>query len=402
MESWKRNLWILWFGVLLVSSSYTMIIPFLPLFVSQLGVAHHVKVWAGILFSVTFFFSFLLAPYWGSLADKYGRRSMIIRAGIGLIVTYGLGAFVQTPWELLGVRVLHGLVSGFVPGSIALVATNTPEKHMGWSLGMMATASSTGGILGPLVGGILSHLFSIRASFLIASALLVIATLLITLFVKEENFHPGKPRSRILSDLNIAFHNRPFVAMLVILIIVQISIMILEPLITLYIKDLQGRMEGTVLLSGIIFSAAGIASILSAPRWGKIGQKQGYRNVLILSLAGGGLLNIAQLFAHTVWMFGLIRFLYGLFIAGVFPTINAMIVERTDAEFRGRAFGLSTSANQFGSMVGPLVGGVLGGWLGIQYVFVITGILLSLTAIAVIWANRKSQQLVRHVEKNSV
>jgi DHA1 family multidrug resistance protein-like MFS transporter len=395
LETWKRNVWILWFGVILASSSYFMIVPFLPLFLKlNLHVPDaHLNLWAGTLFSVSFLISSLLAPYWGSLADRYGRRRMILRAGIGLAIVYLLGSAVQNPWELLGVRILHGLVSGFVPASIALVATNTPERNMGWALGVMSTAGSTGGILGPLFGGVLSHFLGMRLSFVAASVLLILATFLVWKWVKEQNVNPAKPRSRIREDLKIAWHNRPLLFLLVLLVIVNISILILEPLLTLYVVNLQGRTNGAELVSGIIFSASGIASILFAPLWGKRGQTIGYTRTLILTLLGAGILNIAQLAAHTVWTFGLIRFLYGVFLSGVFPTINALVVQHTDSEFRGRAFGLTTSANQMGALIGPLLGGILGGWFGIHAVFVITGVLLIMTSWSV-WSFGKEKLLV--------
>jgi DHA1 family multidrug resistance protein-like MFS transporter len=395
METWKRNLWILWLGVILCSSSYTMVVPFLPLYVVALGAKSHVNIWAGATFSITFLIGALMAPFWGSLSDKYGRRSMIVRAGICLSVVYALGAVVQNPWELLAYRALHGLVSGFVPASIALVATNTPEKHMGWSLGIMQTASATGSILGPLLGGIFSHLFGMRMSFVIASVFLLVATIMVKRWVQEIQFTPAKKKSRILDDMKLAWHNRALVSMLLILMVVQISIMILEPLLSFYIVQIHGR-EGAELVTGIIFSSVGVATILSAPRFGRLGQAKGYARVLLFALLGAGIMNVMQVLAQTIWSFGGIRFVYGLCVAGVIPSINALVVERTEADFRGRAFGLTTSANQVGSMIGPMLGGLLGNWWNIHEVFVFTGGMLLVTGIAFWLTERKRAEVFAH------
>src|SRR5690554_2368607 len=118
--------------VLLCSASFTMVIPFLPLFLIELGVdKEYVNLWAGLVFSAAFLFGAVMAPIWGSLSDKYGKKKMIIRAGISLAIVYGLIAFVTNPWELLGARALHGLVGGFVPAAMAIIATSSPDRNLG-------------------------------------------------------------------------------------------------------------------------------------------------------------------------------------------------------------------------------------------------------------------------------
>lgn len=404
MELWKRNLWILWFGVLMSSSSYTMVVPFLPLYLIKLGVAKaDTNLWSGLIFSVSFLMSAVMAPVWGSLSDKYGKRQMVIRAGLSLVVVYALGAVVQNPWELLIVRILHGFVSGFVPASIAIIATNTPKEHMGWSLGVMETAGATGGILGPLLGGTLADIFGMRLSFVVASVVILLATMLVWKYVVEENFTRSKARSRIADDLQAAWHNRPLMQMLGLLVIFQTALLILQPLLTLYIVDMQGGdTNGAEFASGIVFSVAGVATVLASPRWGKIGQKRGYTRSLLIALFIAALFNAAQVFTHNIYSFSIVRFLGGLFLAGVLPAVNAIIVERTDEEFRGRAFGLATSANQAGAMIGPLIGGFLGGWMGIQFVFLVTGGLLLATCIAFWSMSRKHPRAQNQQEQRPV
>ena len=140
------------------------------------------------------------------------------------------------------------------------------------------------------------------------------------------------------------------------------------------------------LSSGIIFSAVGIATVIMAPKWGKIGSRIGYGKVLIIGLVGGAVGNLLQFFTTGYAGFGILRFVYGLFFAAVFPAINAMIVQVTEPGFRGRAFSLNQSASQIGTMAGPIIGGMLGGWLPIRWIFVINGAALLLTAIACRWS----------------
>ncbi|MEK4510424.1 MFS transporter [Paenibacillus sp. FSL K6-2524] len=379
---WKRNLYVLWIGVFFCSMAYSMVIPFMSLFIAHdLGVKDNLTVWSGFAFGITFLAGALIAPFWGSLSDKYGRKPMLLRSGFSLCVVYILTSFVQDPYQLIAVRILSGLLAGYVPSAIALVATNTPEKHVGYSLGIMSTAGAAGGIIGPMIGGFLSKYIGYRESFIAAGAVVLLSALIAWFFVKEENFDRNRERSHVLDDLKQAASNSPFMRQLIIALIVTSSVMVLEPLLSLYVLDLGASKSDASFSSGIIFSAVGISTVIAAPIWGKIGQKIGYRNTLIIGLVGGGVGNFLQIFVHNLVGFGVLRFVYGLFFAAVFPALNALIVKVTEPEFRGRAFSLNQSASQLGNMVGPMSGGALAGWISIPFVFILNGLLLVITAI---------------------
>lgn len=378
---WKRNLYVLWIGVFFCSTAYSMVIPFMSLFIAHdLGVTEHLTLWSGFAFGITFLAGALISPYWGSLSDKYGRKPMLLRSGFSLCAIYILNSFVQDPYQLIAVRILSGLLAGYVPSAIALVATNTPEKHVGFSLGIMSTAGAAGGIIGPMVGGSLSKFIGYRESFLAAGAVVLLSALIAWIFVKEENYDRNRERSHVLDDLKEASANRPLMGKLFVVLIVTASVMVLEPLLSLYVLELGASAADASFSSGIIFSAVGISTVIAAPFWGKVGERIGYRNTLMIGLIGGGIGNIMQHFFHTLVGFGVLRFVYGLFFAAVFPALNALIVQATKPEFRGRAFSLNQSASQLGNMVGPIAGGALGGWISIPVVFILNGVLLAATA----------------------
>ncbi|CAM5790804.1 MULTISPECIES: MFS transporter [Brevibacillus] len=380
--SWKRNLVVLWIGVFFCSAAYSISIPFLPIFLhTSLGVNEHLEAWSGISFGITFLASALISPYWGSLSDKYGRKPMLIRSGYSLAVLYFLNYLVTDPYSFLALRVLQGLLAGFVPASIALVATNTPDKHVGYALGIMATSGATGGIIGPLIGGFVSHLWGNREAFLFSAVVVLIAALIATFFVKETNFNRSGERSHVADDIRLAMANRSFVTILGLAMVVTISVMLLEPLLTVYVLQLGASQQDASLSSGIIFSAVGIATVLAAPQWGKIGNKIGYSKILFIGLLGGGIGNLLQYFFTSLYGFGILRFVYGLFFAAVYPSLNALIVKVTDPEFRGRAFSLNQSSTQLANMIGPVLGGFLGGWIPIRTVFIINGIALLVIAV---------------------
>ncbi|GFN30037.1 MFS transporter [Paenibacillus xylaniclasticus] len=390
MESWRRQMWILWFGVLLCSSSYTMVIPLLPLFLPELGVTDDsVYWWAGIVQSSSFLIGAVMAPLWGSLADKYGKRKMVIRAGLSLAVVYSLMAFVHNPWELVGIRLLQGFVAGFVPASMSIVASIAPENKLGSSLGTMQAASMSGSIMGPLLGGLLAETFGQRQSFVVAGIFLMLATAAVFFFVHEgktgtaSKGAAASPRTTMLGDYRNALHNKQLLNLLLLLLLFQMSVSMVQPLLTLHIADLQGGVEDAAATAGFILSLIGIAGILASPQWGRIGEKQGYTRVLIFCLIASGCVICTQYFVHQLWLFTVVQFCFGLFLAGIVPVINTLVVQNTDQSFRGRSFGMTTSANQLGQLFGPLIGGGMGMFLGIEWLFVTTGLLLASAGVAV-------------------
>ncbi|SDF08767.1 MFS transporter [Sporomusa acidovorans] len=379
---WRRNLFTLALAVMLSGSSYTMVIPFLPLYLLDIGASpQNVNMWSGLVLSITFLVAAVLAPYWGRCADKSGRRRMVMRAGFSLAVVYFLGGLVRNPVDLFIVRLLQGFANGFVPAAMAIVAASTPKEHLGFSLGIMQTTLLIGGILGPLMGGALSHIFGMRFSFMVSAGIIFCGTLLVGALVVEpatENESCPQESGSILEDLKTALANRRLVQMLLLLFAVQAVGMVLQPVIALYVAELQGSMEGVALKAGFVFSLAGIAGALSAPLWGRLGQSGGFFKVMLIAFLGAGVFNFWQYFASNLVQFGVLQFLYGLFIVGVFPAINAIAASSADAGSQGRVFGLTTTANQLGQMLGPVMGGVLSSWLGISSVFIFTGSILLL------------------------
>jgi DHA1 family multidrug resistance protein-like MFS transporter len=386
---------VLSIAVMLSGSSYTMVTPFLPLYLLDIGVSQSdVNVWSGVIFSISFLVSAIMAPYWGRHADKSGKRRMIMRAGFSLAVVYFLGAFVRNPVDLLLVRILQGFANGFVPASMAIIASSVPKEKMGFSLGVMQTTLLMGGILGPLMGGSLSHFFGMRLSFVIAAGIIFVGTVGVGILVKEPVNNEPPSEGSMLDDLKIAFHNRKLVEMLLLLFGAQMISMTLQPLITLYVAELQGNMEGVALTAGIIYSMAGIAGAISAPMWGKLGQKKGFIQILVIAFIGAGIFNMGQSFIVNIYQFSVLQFFFGLFIVGVYPAINTIAVNSTDKAFQGRIFGLTTTANHLGSMVGPLVGGMISSWLGIGPVFLFTGSVLIMIGLLVFFKIPRATGLV--------
>ena len=378
---WKKNLPVLWIAVFLCCASYTSCIPFLPVYLlCELGVpSSEVNFWAGISFAVTFLGCTIMAPYWGALADHVGQRKMALRAGYGLALTYFLTGLCQNEYQLIGVRILCGVVAGFVPACMSMASSSLPENRMGWGMGLMQTALSSGTIMGPLMGGYMASWFGMRMSFYVGSLALFAGTVAVMLVVKDLTIlQTGSfSASSLWHDLKDSLRNKELHFIMFMFFMIQTCVMTIQPLITMYVGQLMGSMgDEAMKMSGVIFSLAGFAGIVAAPFWGKRGQRYGYVRIFALVTFTAGFINLFQVFIQDVWQFAAIQFIYGLFLAGAVPNINANLTVVTDKATRGKAFGLSTSANQFGGVVGPLLGGALGAVMSTRYVLVATGCIL--------------------------
>lgn len=392
---YKRNLIILWATNFLAACSWTLWIPFLPLFIRELGVHERVETWAGILFSANFIASAVMAPVWGSLADRFGRKPMIVRAGFSLTVVYFGMALVTNHWQLLALRILNGLLTGFIPSSIALVATNTPEDRVGRYLGVLQTASASGTILGPILGGTLADFIGLRSTMMVAGSLTFVAVWLVVFGVKEGRTKVTTAKFNLIGDFATAFRMPVLLTVALTMILAQTSLLSLEPILALYVGELVGG-SAPHWVSGAIFSLPGLAFILAAPWWSRRGERVGFDTILATGLLFAGLFFLPQALARGPLDFAGLRFLAGLALAAVQPGAGALIATKVPAEFRGRAYGIHQTAMFVGNVMGPLIGGFLGSLLGPRSVFLFTGTTLLATTF---WLRRsQKRQRVRDAE----
>lgn len=392
--NWKFCLAILTCNVVFMSSSYTMLIPFLPMYLTrELGVdAASVNIWSGVVFSSTFLVSAVMAPIWGRMADRRGKRLMAIRASLLLSISYFFGGIVTSPLQLTFMRMFQGFASGLWPMELAIMTIYAPPKKLGICLGIMQGALTAGGIIGPLFGGILAEVFGMRMSFFLAAAALFLNFIVLVFFIKEPptDTATGTDSPDAEGD-KISLWKIPVIRlMLVSAALVQVVILIVQPILTTYISHLAGNLDNLVFISGLIFSLGGFSSAITAPLWGRFGQHHGFVKALRLSLILAGIFFFVQAIPNTLYAFAASQFAIGLFFSGIYPSINAILAEKTSANIKGRVFGLMFSAQQVGAMGGPILGGVIATFLGMKYVFLAAGALLLVISIAV---QRKARQL---------
>jgi len=386
--NWKVVLALLTCNVLFMSASYTMIIPFLPMYLTnELGVDDtSVSLWAGLSFSVTFFVSAVMAPIWGRIADLKGKRLMAMRASLLIAISYLLGGIVTSPEQLIIVRVFQGFASGLWPMDLAIMTLYAPQERLGFSLGIMQGTLTAGGVVGPLLGGVLAELFGMRTSFYIGGLALFINFLAFTFIIKE----PPMPKSTVpltaeeKNPMHL-WHIPILRTMMIVSTLAQMVLYILMPVITTYIKALAGSMDNIVFVAGAVFSLSGIAGAIAAPLWGIYGTRRTYFNSMFLAMLFGGIMFTLQGIPDTLMPFAVMQFGVGLFIAGIQPSLNAIIAQHTPPQLKGSVFGLLFSAQQIGGAAGPLLGGVVATYLGMHYLFPTAGSILLMLALFVWW-----------------
>ena len=373
---WVVTLTILVASAFLMDMSFTMITPFLPVYLSsELGAkASEVDMWSGAVFAVTFFVSGLLGPVWGVLADRKSRKLMALRASIGLTISYALCGIVQTPMQLFAARFFQGLCAGLYPALLALLAASIPARKTGLSMGLMQGGMTVGAVVGPFVGGVLADYFGMRESFFVASVALGLISLLIGFCIKEKP-RTIKVTSRNWFDWSVIRQPAIF-KMLMACAVIHASLFSAQPILPLYIAQLQGSMDNIMLLSGTIFSVCAISIMIASPILGAAGQKFGFLKVLSCSLFFAGLLISAQVLGRTPFEFGVWRFIAGFAIAGLIPLVNSIISTECPPDKKGEVFGFNFLTGHAGMALGPFAAGALSGWFGYQAVIVASGLIL--------------------------
>ncbi len=382
-RSWKRNLAICLFGSFTTLIAMSLLLPFLPLYVEQLGVADHAAIvqWSGIAYGATFLSAAIVAPLWGRLGDRYGRKLMLIRASFGMAVAMSLMGMVTSVWQLVALRLFVGVAGGYSSGSMILVATQTPKDRTGWALGALSAGIMAGNLAGPLIGGALPPLIGIRATFWLAGGLIFVTFLATTFLIREERRPAGAAKEKHSGSVWSAIPDtRPVVAMLITSVLLLFANMSIEPIITVYVMQLTNDAAHVTMVAGVVMAAAALGSILSASRLGKLADRVGHAQVIIGAMAVAAALLIPQAFVTAAWQLIALRFLMGLALGGLLPCISSVIRHNVPDRVAGGALGLSVSAQYVGQVAGPVAGGFVGGHFGMRAVFLGTCVLMALGA----------------------
>ncbi|HTG69213.1 MAG TPA: MFS transporter [Candidatus Udaeobacter sp.] len=384
VEKWKRNLCILYVGQFLAMASTSCVTPFLPLYLQELGLTDsgEVRLWTGIIYGANLLTAFVFSPIWGKLADRYGRKLMIIRSGIGMAVTITLMSFATSPVQLLFLRLLNGMMAGFGPAAIALVATNTPKERSGYALGILHSGAVAGTMCGPLLGGLMADWFGFSAVFLYTGLSIFLAALIVIFFVKEKFEKKNrKEKMPFLQDFKKIVSRKPIGPLFVSASIIRSALVGTLPFIPLYVQELTTSRDNLVLLAGITAAAMGVGNMIAAPQLGKLGDKFGSHLVLISAVSGAILFSIPQAFVTELWQLIVLRLLTGACLGGIMPSINTLIRHFAPEGMESRTYSYVNCAIFFGGMVGATGMGAVSAQFGLPMIFICSAVLLLMNNI---------------------
>ncbi|GMA70595.1 MFS transporter [Leuconostoc litchii] len=382
---WKRNVTVLWFGVFMTGIALSEVMPFLSLYIDTLGnfSKQQLTFYSGIVFAASFLVMAIVSPLWGKLADKKGRKLMMLRAALGMSIILFLMGFVTNVWQLFVLRALQGAMGGYISNSNALVATQTPKEHAGHALGILVTGMTAGNLLGPLFGGTLASIVSYRMSFHITGVILFLVFLLTLFFVKEEP-RPVTNHSTEVSTSKLwqSVPNKQLIfGLFITTMLVQAVNTSINPIISLFVRELTNNSANTIFIAGIVAAMPGIATVIAAPQFGKIGDRVGTHRMIKIGFAIATAALIPTAFVTSVFMLMFFRFIIGISDATMLPAVQTLLSKNSPANMTSRIFSYNQSFQSIGSVMGPMFGALVASVFDYRGIFIFSAILIILNAM---------------------
>jgi DHA1 family multidrug resistance protein-like MFS transporter len=407
MPAWRRNLYILTVVQLLSTAGFSLVFPFMSLYVQEIGVATggSVAFWAGLSFSSQAFTMMLAAPIWGAFADRHGRKVMLVRATFGGAVLLVLMGLVQNAEQLVVLRTIQGFVTGVVPAVNALVAASSPRERLGESLGLLNTARAAGVAVGPVIGGILGDAFGFRESFWITGTLLAISGLCALFWVTEEFVPPKRSAKRVgFFDSYKLLLKLPGVTGLYGLSFLRsLGQTMIFPMIALFVVELTGVTEGAASITGVIIGLASFTAAASGVWLGRLGDRIGHSKILVISALGATLFYVPQPFVTHVWQLVVLQALQGFAAGGLIPSTSSLMNLWAPAGYQGAIYGLDTSVNAGARSLAPMVAAAVAVWFGLRGVFGATALVYaSSVLLGVVVLRRRQLRPAADVEAQAV
>lgn len=396
-SSWKRTLIIIFFAQLTSAVGFSTIFPFLPLYVAELGSSTglDIEFLAGAVFSSQALTMMLTSPFWGALADRYGRKLMVVRANAGGAAAILMMAFVQSAEQLVLLRGLQGMLSGVISANSALVASVAPRRHTGFAMGLLQVGLGAGFALGPLIGGIIADMYGYREVFFVTAGLLMTSSILVLVGVQEnhEDVPEGKQRVHFFQVWKQTFSRDGVPVALSLRFLASLGRMLLVPIIPLFIVTLFDQSGSANTFTGLVVGVSSATTTASAVVLGKLADRKGSRNIVLVCAILTALLFIPHFFIVEEWQILVLQALVGIGVGGITPGISSLLAGFSQHGEEGAAFGLDNAINAGGRMVAPLVGSAVAVWFGLRSVFLVNGVIYLAAGLlaAVMLAGRDNQ-----------
>jgi DHA1 family multidrug resistance protein-like MFS transporter len=392
MQTWQRNLYTLWVAELVAIAGFTVVIPFLPYYVQELGVTEleRVEFWSGLLFASHAAAMAVLSPIWGSVADRYGRKLMVERAMFGGAVVMSAMGFVQNVQQLVVLRTLQGCLTGTIAAATTLVASSVPRQRSGHALGLLQMAVYSGASAGPLLGGLVADHFGYRAAFVVTGALLFVAGITVAIFVHEEFDPPpreaGSRKGDFWLGVRAVFRSRELLVVLGIELMMRLGTRIMGPVLPLFVQTLAPDETRIASLVGLITGMGAVTSAIGAILLGRASDRLGYRTVLLSCALGATLVYMPQFFVTTPIQLLILQAVAGAAMGGGLATIGALLANLAPEGRQGAVYGLDWSAAAAANGLGPLTGVAVAVGLGLRASFLFAAGIYGLAALIVMAA----------------
>ncbi|WP_270262548.1 MFS transporter [Lactobacillus panisapium] len=398
---WHKAFYTLWLGCFITGMGYSMTMPFISLFIADLG--HYsqlqISLYSGLAFAMTFIAQAIVSPYWGNLADRKGRKLMCMRASGVMALTITATGFAPNAIYIIVMRFIQGAFSGYINNATALIAGETPHQKSGWVMSQMMTAGTAGNLVGPLLGGVLSNFFGnwlggawgYRIPFFITGFLMVLVFFGST-FLVHEKFTPVsreemKPMKEIMHTLpNVKL----IIAMFATTLLVQAANMSIDPIVSLYVKSLYVKSmmpnsKNIAFVAGVVAATPGLGTLIAASKIGHKMDEIGPLKILRVGLIVGAILFVPMALTHSPWVLAGLRFLLGIASAAMLPAAQTVLTLNTPPESFGRIFSYNQSFQAVGSVFGSLMGSTISGVFNYATVFWTTGLTLLINFILIIF-----------------
>lgn len=396
--SWRRNLYTVWFAELVAIAGFTVVIPILPLYVRELGVQgeREVSLWAGLIFSSQAVMMAIFSPIWGVLSDRYGRKVMVERAMISGSLLITLMGWAQNVQQLVFLRALQGALTGTVTAANALVATAAPRERAGYALGLLQMAIFSGASVGPLLGGVVADYFGFRMTFLVTGALLFLAALTVLIFVQE----PSQPvvswenkqsvtnegrqtlRRRVWVSLAPVLGSAPLLGVLGVSLLMRLATRLLGPTMPLFVEMISPADARVASLTGLISGIGALAAALGGIGLGKLGDRTGYRGILMVCAMVSIVCYVPQFFVNHPFLLLPLQAGTGLAMGGILASISASLAALSPEGQEGIVYGVDASVMSVANAVGPMIGSAVAAWLGLRVPFLAAASIFVLAGVA--------------------
>jgi MFS transporter, DHA1 family, multidrug resistance protein len=360
------------------SVGFSIIFPFLPLYIAEIGSTSGlgIEVLSGLVYSVQAITMALASPIWGAVADRYGRKAMVVRAGCGGGLIILLMAFVQNAEQLIVLRAVQGVITGVIAASSALVASVVPRERTGYAMGLLQLGQWCGVAAGPLIGGILSDLFGFRTTFTITALILFLSGLAVWVGMREpfrrsKQVHAGP--LGFLADWGRVLSNRQLDYTLMLRFLNAVGRSAVEPILPLFVLALVASPDHIATSTGLVVGAASAASTLTSVYLGRLGDRAGHARVALGSGIAAALFYSSHVFVGHLWQLFLLYSLAGAAVGGLLPSLAAMLAANSESGDEGCVYGIDNSVTSLGRTVGPVLSAVCALWFSARMTFLFTG-----------------------------